>query len=76
MHTSGYKSTVRCSLEALFAGPFKVIERNEKCFIIELHSGKEQDFSLDRLKPVKQSRLLLPGPKPKETTTTDNGIIY
>lgn len=73
MHTSGYELTVRCPLEAPYTGPFKVLERNEKGFIIELDSGNEHFFSFGRLKPVTPSRLLLPDPKPTKTPTTDNG---
>lgn len=48
---------VRRPLEAPYTGPFKVLQRHTKFFTIELVSGKEQNVSIDRLKPA-----LLPVP--------------
>lgn len=41
---------VRHPLEASYAGPFKVMERQRKYFVIELHSENHRNVSLDRLK--------------------------
>lgn len=43
---------VKKSLEAPYEGPFLVIDRLDKVFIIEKPSGKRQSVSADRLKPV------------------------
>ena len=42
---------IRRSLEAPYSGPYKVLERFPKYFVIELPSGKST-VSIDRLKPV------------------------
>ena len=42
---------VKRPLEAPYQGPFEVIARQEKTFIISLPSGKTDTISIDRLKP-------------------------
>lgn len=59
---------VRKSLEAPYTGPFKVIRRNSKFFIIENNSGKEQTISIDRLKPVYQ----MSKPEPETSDKIDS----
>lgn len=43
---------VRRALEAPYTGPFKVLRRHPKFFIIETPTGAEQSVSIDRLKPA------------------------
>lgn len=43
---------LRKPLEAPFTGPFLVIKRNPKHFVIESPSGRHSTVSIDRLKPV------------------------
>lgn len=69
MPTSGYESR---KWGTPYTELFKVLERNEKYFTIELDPGNQQNVSLDRLKTVTQSRLPLTYPKPKQTPTIDN----
>ena len=40
---------VRSPLQPPYAGPFKVIRRTEKCFVLDV-KGKDQTISIDRLK--------------------------
>ena len=42
---------VRRSLEAPYTGPFKVLQRSPKHFVIELPNGTSSTVSIDRLKP-------------------------
>ena len=46
---------VRRPLEAPYSGPFLVVKRGEKYFVIKDNMGKEQAISVDRLKPVHQT---------------------
>lgn len=43
---------VRRPLEAPYQGPFKVINKFSKYFIIEMNSGEKKNISIDRLKPA------------------------
>lgn len=43
---------VRRPLEAPYIGPFKVISRNDKFFMVQNYIGKEDSVSVDRLKPA------------------------
>lgn len=43
---------VRRPLEAPYSGSFKVLQRMAKTFRIELHNGKSDCVSIDRLKPA------------------------
>ena len=43
---------VKRPLEAPYAGPFKVLQRYEKYFTIELNNGQRQNLLIDRLKPA------------------------
>ena len=43
---------IRKPLEAPYMGPFKVIKRSDKFFVIETVKGNQQSISIDRLKPV------------------------
>lgn len=43
---------VRRPLEAPYSGPFEVIERQPKYFKIKFNNGKEDNISIDRLKPA------------------------
>ena len=43
---------VRRPLEAPYEGPFRVVTRNEKTFVLELENGKLSVVNIDRLKPV------------------------
>ena len=45
---------IRRPLEAPYSGPYLVVKRGEKYFVID-NMGKEQSISVDRLKPVHQS---------------------
>lgn len=45
---------IRRPLEAPYSGPFPVVRREDKYFVID-NMGKEQSISVDRLKPVHQS---------------------
>lgn len=58
---------VRRPLEAPYAGPFKVLHRHEKYYIIELQTGNKQSVSLDRLKPVIMSQQSTPEEPPPST---------
>ena len=42
---------VKRPLEASYSGPFLVVDKNEKNFVIELPSGRRDTVSIDRLKP-------------------------
>jgi hypothetical protein len=57
---------VRRSLDPPFTGPFPIVHRGEKFFVIRIY-GKEQSVSLDRLKPACSSE--------DEITTTRSGRI-
>ncbi|XP_045110889.1 uncharacterized protein LOC123504442 [Portunus trituberculatus] len=46
------RDRVRRSLEAPYTGPFRVLKRADKCFILELLSGAHETVSIDRLKPA------------------------
>ena len=46
---------VRKLLEAPYSGPFKVIDRKSKYFLIETLAGKIESVSIDRLKPVHEA---------------------
>jgi len=43
---------VRRPLEAPYTGPFKVLQRHPKLFIVQTPTGAEQAVSIDRLKPA------------------------
>ncbi|KOX67288.1 hypothetical protein WN51_00012, partial [Melipona quadrifasciata] len=43
--------TVRGSLQPPYDGPFRVIERGDKTFVIDIY-GKNSRVSIDRLKPA------------------------
>lgn len=43
---------VRKPLEAPYCGPYKVVRRSEKVFVLEMPSGALQSVSIDRLKPA------------------------
>ena len=45
---------IRRPLEAPYSGPFLVVRRGEKYFVVDV-LGREQSISVDRLKPVHQS---------------------
>jgi len=46
---------VRKPLEAPYTGPYNVIRRSEKHFIIEMPNNIHNTVSIDRLKPFKES---------------------
>jgi transposase InsO family protein len=48
---------VRRPLEAPYAGPYEVIERNAKIFTVLLPSGKIDTISIDRIKPCVERSL-------------------
>ena len=54
---------VRRPLEAPYEGPFRVVSRHAKFFVIELPDASQVAVSVDRLKPVFQSQL---GAQPQE----------
>ncbi len=54
---------VRRPLEAPYQGPYKVLDRKEKFFKIELPTGATQ-VSIDRLKPVFKKTVTTPKPIP------------
>lgn len=56
---------VKRPLEAPYSGPFEVVERFDKYFILKLSTGKTDAVSIDRLKPA-----VLHPPKPKSVTTS------
>ena len=41
----------RSPLQNLYTGPYKVLRRSEKTFILD-YGGREENVSLDRLKPA------------------------
>ena len=43
---------IKRALQRPYRGPFKVLERNDKVFTIQLLNGKEDKVSIDRLKPA------------------------
>ena len=43
---------VRRPLEAPYVGPYEVVSRSDKTFVIRLFSGKLDSVSIDRLKPA------------------------
>ena len=45
-------SSVKTALQRPYTGPFKVLERREKTFKIELRNGESDVVSIDRLKPA------------------------
>ena len=55
---------VRRSLEAPYSGPFKVLSRYPKFFMIENFHGKKENVSIDRLIPAR-----LPSPTISSTTS-------
>ena len=57
---------VRKPLEAPYSGPFKVIKRGNKIFTIIGAANKEQNVSIDRLKPAQIAT------KPPQNTTLNN----
>ena len=58
---------VRRPLSPPYEGPFKVLEKKEKTFIID-KSGKNYTVSVDRLKPALTSELPCPRPVPRPAT--------
>ena len=48
---------VRKPLEAPYQGPFKVCNRSDKVFILEMPDGSEKSVSIDRLKPASMPSL-------------------
>ena len=61
-----HRDAVRKSLQPLYDGPFPVVERTPKYFILH-RNGQDQSVSLDRLKPA---HLELPSPVPAPTPLT------
>jgi hypothetical protein len=55
LHTQPYvfvrTDAVKPSLTQPYTGPYKVLRKTEKYFILEQPDGKEKSYSLDRLKP-------------------------
>ncbi|RWS24397.1 pol polyprotein-like protein [Leptotrombidium deliense] len=70
--------TVRSPLEKPYTGPHKVIERNEKTFLIDKH-GKLVTVSIDRLKPaflLNDSSSLKPGRFPHTVTRSGRHVHF
>ena len=57
---------VRKPLEAPYQGPFKVLQKQPKFFIVELPSGKQESVSVDRLKPAHLPEVSTPVPESTE----------
>lgn len=65
---------VKKPLEAPYSGPYQVIERHNKIFIILLPTGKQESVSIERLKPaylrnVTEQNTTLPSTPPIEKPT-------
>ena len=43
---------VRQPLEAPYSGPFKVLQRYEKYFTLEINNGRKTNVGIDHLKPA------------------------
>ena len=56
---------IRKSLEAPYTGPFKVLQRMDRCFKLELRNGRTDVVSISRLKPAYLQ--VLPTPPPVST---------
>ena len=59
--------TVRKPLQHPYRGPFPVIRRADKFFVIDYH-GKHDTVSIDRLKPAFIETDIIPEPLPRRTT--------
>jgi transposase InsO family protein len=58
---------VRNPLEAPYSGPYDVVSRNPKHFVIRYNSGRTDTVSIDRLKPYRMTPKKDKPPPPKET---------
>ena len=75
---------VRRSLECPYTGPYKVLKRLDKVFVIEDFTGAEKCVSIDRLKPAYvqsapcQARLPVVLPKPNSPVipvSNENDVV-
>lgn len=64
---------VRCPLEALYAGPYKVSSCHSKHFVIELRNDVQQSVSIDCLKPAILS-IELPTKEQKTAVTIESPV--
>uniref|UniRef100_A0A5K3FUD1 Uncharacterized protein n=1 Tax=Mesocestoides corti TaxID=53468 RepID=A0A5K3FUD1_MESCO len=58
------RDAVRQPLQPIYDGPFRVLRREEKVFIVD-HNGKEDAVSVDRLKPTSFDMETSPNNKPQ-----------